>query len=376
MSFNSPPQPATTPASSKPYKVMVVDDSAVIRGIIVRTLANDPQIDVIATASNGRKAIEELKKTPVDVIVLDIEMPEMDGLQALPYLLKQDPQVKIIMASTLTLRNADISLKAMSLGASDYVPKPTSATDAMNSTNFKHDLVEKVKNLAIAKQQRSRPMGASTATSSVPSIYNAGSSKDNIRLRPMPKRAPAIWLIGSSTGGPQALLKVLKNIKGVFKQPIVITQHMPPRFTTVLAEHLARESGCICIEATHGQALQGGHVYVAPGDYHMTLAKNGAQVVLALDQNPPENYCRPAVDPLFRSAASVYGAQAYGIILTGMGADGQKGAASLVEAGGAIFAQDAASSVVWGMPGAVATTGLCSAVLPIDEIQPLMRKFI
>ncbi len=364
----------TSQAGSEQLRVMVVDDSAAIRGAITRILESDPEIKVVCSASNGQAAIETLKRSPVDVVVLDIEMPVMDGMTALPLIVKQHPDIKVVMASTLTLRNAEISLKALSLGAVDYVPKPSNLYEASASRDFRHELIETIKVHAKARRRKivGAGIGGVSSSAAAPSTKLYGGRE--IRLRPFSKTAPEVIGIGSSTGGPQALLTVLKGIKGIFRQPIFVTQHMPPKFTTVLAEHITRESGVPCREATDGDVVQGGNIYVAPGDYHMQVVREGAQCLIRLNQQPPENFCRPAVDQMFRSLAAAYGARVLGVVLTGMGSDGAKGAQEIINAGGNIVAQDEASSVVWGMPGAVAVAGYCSELAPLSEMQNLMRR--
>jgi two-component system chemotaxis response regulator CheB len=290
----------------------------------------------------------------MDVIILDIEMPVMDGISALPKLQAANPHARIIMASTLTQRNAAISLRALTLGAADYIAKPT--TDKLNaSEDFRRELIQKV----IALGQRKTLPRASAA----PRPANR-----SLQLRGAPARRPRIIAIGSSTGGPQALLTLLGGLPASVTCPIVIAQHMPATFTTVLAQHLARASGRPCAEAANGMEIKPGSICLAPGDYHMQIARQGGTYVAQLSQTPPENFCRPSVDPLFRSVAQLFGGESCAVILTGMGSDGCKGALAMAAAGAPIIAQDEATSVVWGMPGAVANAGICSAILPLPRI--------
>lgn len=350
-------------AGSVPLRVMVVDDSAVVRGVISRWLGADPEIMVVASCSNGASALSKLTDVDCDVVVLDIEMPVMDGLSALPRLLRAAPGLQIVMASTLTRRNADASLRALSLGAADYVTKPASLTGGRGVEDFRLELLAKVKGLGAARRDHARAPSASWPDA------GTGSADDAVfSLRPMPSAALAVLAIGSSTGGPNALLEVFREIGPALRIPVLVTQHMPPTFTTLLAEHLGRVSGRPSGEARDGQAIEDGHIYVAPGGYHMEIARRAGAPTIRLTTNPPENFCRPAVDPLFRSVASAYGARALGLVLTGMGCDGREGARAIVAAGGAVVAQDEQSSVVWGMPGAVALAGLCSAVWPLKAI--------
>lgn len=370
----------TPPSDGEPIKVMIVDDSAVIRGLISRMLEAESGIKIVASVGNGKFAVDQLTRHPeIDVIVLDIEMPVMDGLTALPLLLKASNTVKIIMASTLTKKNAEVSIKAMEAGAADYVPKPSSNAEIGGASDFRRDLIAKVKSLGVARRQQTR--GPKVSERPVVSRSDGTAVKKQLYSRPVVlrdagKSKPDILAIGSSTGGPQALFTFLKGLPINSRLPIVITQHMPATFTSILAEHITRMSGWPCAEAKDGEVLIGGRIFLAPGDYHMILEAKGAQKILRLNQDPPENFCRPAVDPMFRSVAKTFGARALGVILTGMGTDGAKGGQVMVDAGATIIAQDEVTSVVWGMPGAAATSGICSAVLPIEELPVLANKII
>jgi two-component system chemotaxis response regulator CheB len=310
-------------------------------------------------------------------VVLDIEMPVMDGLTALPQILEAAPGVKVIMASTLTTRNAQISLKALQAGAADYVAKPTSTAEIQAAQDFRRELVEKVKALGAAGRKRRADRGE-TKADDLPFRPAAGAVKPpprpSIALRTTAQRPPEVIAIGSSTGGPQALLAVLGKFPNSIRLPILITQHMPATFTSILAEHLGRASGWPCAEAVDGEPVRANRIYVAPGDFHMKVAVEGGARLIRLTKEPPENFCRPAVDPMFRSLAQVYGAGVLGVVLTGMGSDGARGARAVVDAGGSVIAQDEASSVVWGMPGAAAAAGVCSAVLPLPEITTYLRR--
>jgi len=389
----APTEPVTAGATGpSAVRVMVVDDSAVIRGLITRALEADPGVQVVATVGNGQLAIGQLGRSDVDVIVLDIEMPVMDGLTALPKLLEAAPDVKIIMASTLTQRNAQVSIEAMQKGAADYIPKPTSTGEIHGSAEFKRDLTEKVKALGRArrdKRDRNRAAGlpdakpqptaatraaTAAAASAAPARTSLLSPTAPIVLRPASRTIPQIIAIGSSTGGPQALFSLLSALPATLRLPICITQHMPATFTTILAEHITRTAKRPCAEGVDGQALEAGRIYLAPGDNHMKIETQGTQKVIRLTKEPPENFCRPAVDPMFRSLAAAYGAAVLGVVLTGMGSDGAKGGKVLVEAGGTVIAQDEATSVVWGMPGAAANAGICSAVLPLDKLPAEIAK--
>ncbi len=341
----------TTP---DPIRIMVVDDSAVIRGAIVRILDTEAEFKVVATVANGQMAVDRLRREKVDVIVLDIEMPEMDGITALPHLLAVDPGVRIVMASTLTQRNAGISIRALQAGASDYVPKPTSAS-GLSTGEFRREIVEKIKVLGAARKRRSQANANPNAGALAP-------------LRKSSLTKPEILAIGSSTGGPQALSAFMTNLRKDLGVPIVITQHMPPMFTNLLAEHMSKSTGWRCKEGVAGDILTPNTAYVAPGNFHMTVIPVAGKHKIELDLGPPENFCRPSVDPMLRSAVREFGGRVLTVILTGMGSDGCKGSRTVVEAGGTVLAQDEASSVVWGMPGAVARAGLCAALLPPPQL--------
>jgi two-component system chemotaxis response regulator CheB len=350
--------------------VLIVDDSAVVRGLISKMISNDPNVAVVDTVANGLLAVKRVDRGDVDIVVLDIEMPVMDGLTALPQILEKYPKIKVIMASTLTMKNAEISLRALEAGAADYITKPSSSREMTGGKDFQHELLEKIKNLAPGKLGRA-PQPASAAH---PKIIPTA----EIVLRPQAavRSKPRILVVGSSTGGPQALFTFFKGLNGKLPVPALITQHMPPNFTKILAQHLSKSAGLPADEAQDGELLRAGHIYVAPGDYHMRVEEVDAAKKITLNQGPPENYCRPAVNPMLRSVAELYGSNVLVVILTGMGYDGMKGGEDIVAAGGTIIAQDEATSVVWGMPGAVASAGLCTAVLPIDELAPYVAEFM
>lgn len=368
-------------------RVMLVDDSAVVRGLFDRALNADGTIEVVASAGNGEVAINMLKKTQVDVILLDIEMPVMDGLTALPELLKIAPKTRIIMSSTLTTRNAEVSVRAMEMGASDYITKP-STRDVGEVGDFYRQLVTKIKALAPHRGGDARPAEAKPAPAAAP----AGTAATTKHAGPLdlPIMAPSVPLrsqnsligmqalaIASSTGGPQALLNIFREFKGqTLRVPIFITQHMPANFTTILADHINKASGLPCHEAVDGEEVKAGTIYIAPGDYHMTAVRGSGPVTLKLDQNPPENFCRPSADPMLRSLAKIYREKLLVAVLTGIGTDGARGASEVISAGGGIIAQDEATSVVYGMPRAVAEAKLASAVFPINAIAPFLLRAI
>lgn len=359
---------ATAPslvAPSQPSKIQVllVDDSAVIRGMLRRWLEESPYIQVVGSAANGEVAIREAKTLKPDVIILDIEMPVMDGIEALPQLKSVLPDTHVIMASTLTTRNAEISLRAMRLGATDYIPKPESRTEMTSGTSFKEAITEKVIALGNARRQR-LGKGVIGAPKPAPRPVQAQTARQPRAVA----AKPDIVAIGASTGGPQALFTVFENLPGSFQLPIVITQHMPATFTAILAGHIAKVSGRPCKEAQDGDAIQAGHVYVAPGGYHMLIAGSAARPVIELSDGPEENFCKPAVDPMFRSVAKVFGNRALSVILTGMGSDGCEGAGVMQAAGARVLVQDEATSTVWGMPGAANRAGYADETLPIERM--------
>jgi two-component system chemotaxis response regulator CheB len=374
MSIGAASTIATEPHADSKLRVMVVDDSAVVRGLLTRLLEADPQIGVVASVGNGQAALGALARVDPEVVVLDIEMPVMDGLTALPKLIAAKPGLQVLMASTLTEHNAEVSLRALAAGATDYVAKPSA--QIMSAQIFKHDLLEKVKTLGLAARRR-QPAPARrepAPASAAPRVAPVQMPVPTPRVRRAPAGIAQVIAIGSSTGGPQALLSVLNGIGPSLTLPVLITQHMPPTFTTIMAQHLTKTSGTQASEARDGEAIVPGRIYVAPGDYHMTVAVENGTKVLRLNQRAPENFCRPAVDPMFRSVAEAYGSHALAVILTGMGRDGAAGATAIAAAGGAVVAQDEATSVVWGMPGAAVQAGCVDSVLALPEIGAYLRR--
>ena len=356
-------------AGSAPIRVMVVDDSVVARGTMTRWVDGEPDMRMVAVLHSGREAIDAVERHHPDVVVLDVTMPDMDGITALPLLLCKQRDLVVLMASTLTRRNAEISLRALALGAADYVPKPESRYDPDSVAVFRRDLIEKIRGLA-ARRRRGRD-GARPSAASLPPRVAGESEAPVVRLRPPPSARPRALVIGASTGGPQALDTILAHVGAVIDRvPVLITQHMPPTFTAILAEHLARLSGRPVREAVDGDPVRPGSIHLARGGCHMRVVRRSGTPVIALDDGPPVNFCKPAVDLLFSSAAEVWGAGLLALVLTGMGRDGSGGAADIVAAGGSVIVQDDGSSVVWGMPGCVANAGLASAVLPLERIAP------
>jgi two-component system, chemotaxis family, protein-glutamate methylesterase/glutaminase len=365
---HTPALPVADPAL---LRVMVVDDAVVVRGLVSRWVAEQPGLAVVASLRTGRQAVDQLERADPDVVVLDIDMPELDGISALPLLLEKKRDLVVIMASTLTRRNAEISLKALALGAADYIPKPDTNRGITTSTAFRRELIEKIVELGGRRRRRRGEAWGRPAALPRPGLRPVPAGAQPIALRPFSIIPPRVLLVGASTGGPQALRNLIPQLASVCDHvPVLITQHMPPTFTTIMAEHLARASGRPAHEPHDGEPIRPGTIYLAPGGRHMQVKRRGRLPVVALDDGPLVNFCRPAVDPLFASAAQVWGGAVLALVLTGMGADGARGAAAIAAAGGSVVAQDEASSVVWGMPGTVARAGLCSAVLPLDRLAP------
>ncbi len=361
-------------SAAAPVRVLICDDSFTIRAAISRILRSDPAIEVAGLAADGEKAAEMLKRGGIDVVVLDVEMPVMDGLKALPLLLRIDPSVRVIMASALTTVGGTIAMQALQAGAADYVPKPS----VRQTEEFAREILAKVKG-----QARLRRQGGGTGSRPPTVCVGAGASgapaagpTGGITLRPGPGRAPLLLAVGSSTGGPQALFAFFRALTKPLPVPIMVTQHMPPLFTRSLAEHIDRLGERSCREAGENEPLLADHILVAPGDRHLTIQMTDQGLRTRLTDDPPENSCRPAVDPMLRSASAACAGRVLAVILTGMGQDGLRGSQALLQAGGCVLAQDEASSVVWGMPGAVARAGLCHAVMPIEELAAKVTQML
>ncbi|ESQ77634.1 chemotaxis response regulator protein-glutamate methylesterase [Asticcacaulis sp. AC402] len=420
---------------------MIVDDSAVVRGLISRWLEHEPDMVLAGLAIDGAKGVEKVKEIQPDVLILDIEMPNMGGLEALPKLLAAKPGLKVLMASTLTTRGANVTLRALELGAADFIPKPDS-TRIGGADGFRTELLTKIRALCgrtrawplqtpetpaaqnLPGSQAAQNLPGSQAAQNLPGPHAAqnlnvsptmGHSKPSpsgtsyasspaqrptsapqasplaapnilrpiapvpapvIPLRPRagPKRIDVL-LVGASTGGPPALRNFLLGLGNEWKIPVLIVQHMPATFTTILAEHLDKALPQKVQEAKDGMLIESRNIYIAPGDFHMTIKNDPICKQIKLDQGPQVNWCRPAVDPLFKSAADIYGNHALAVVLTGMGHDGRDGAAALQGVNGTVMVQDEASSVVWGMPGAVAEAGYAEYIKPIDGLAQACKAF-
>lgn len=339
---------------SDKIRVLVVDDSAIMRKLITDILKKDPQIEVVGQAENGKKAIELAKALKPDVITLDIEMPEMDGLTALRFLKREVPSARVIMFSSLTQEGARATLEALSLGAFDFVPKPSTKSFLESVKKIEEELLPKIK---------------------------GATEKVKAPLLTLPKVATRIKSglyrvlgIGVSTGGPQTLTEIFKELPGNFPVPILVVQHMPPLFTKQLAERLNKISAIQVKEAEEGEPVKEGVAYIAPGDYHMVVKRENTQKVIHLHQGPPKNNCRPSVDVLFESLAEIYNGTCLALVLTGMGRDGAEGAQAIKKKGGAVIAQDANTSIVFGMPRAVIESGAADEVLPLSEIPRRLKE--
>ena len=350
-------RPKEASIAAKPIRVMVADDSVVARVVARRALKTAPNVQVVAAVADGQSAINRLPTARPDVLTLDIEMPIKSGLEALPELLALDPGLKVVIVSGLTKRNADICMTALRAGASDVLAKPASNPDAV--ATFSAELCTKVLNLGGIPRSKRNSAGTDAALTAHP--------------RPTARATTHNWgeiaaiAIGSSTGGPQALTTTLsKWSEQGATQPVFITQHMPPMFTRSLAEHITRVSGAIAREGVHGEVVEPGRIYLAPGDMHMQVADKHGAVRIMLNDGALVNFCRPSVDPMVMSLANIYGSKLLTVILTGMGKDGLRGVEAANAAGGSVIVQDEASSAVWGMPGAVANAGLADEILPLE----------
>ena len=340
-------------------RVLIVDDSSTIRLLLKGELSKDPELEVLEPAMNGAIAVDMIQQNPPDVVTMDIEMPVMDGLTAVSEIRKTNPRLPIIMFSTLSQRAASTTLEALGRGANDYVTKPANVgSAALAMERVRDELIPKIKRLC------SKSFAIPVLSPSPPASLAV--SKEKTSPASVSNQEVDILAIGVSTGGPNALAEVLPRIPANFPVPIVIVQHMPPVFTKCLGERLSSESAIPVQEAQPGQILSPGQAWIAPGDFHMTVHRKGTDVELLMNQDPQEHSCRPAVDVLFRSVAEVYGSRVLAVILTGMGEDGRRGCELIRSKGGRVFAQDEATSVVWGMPGAVVKAGLAEKILPLS----------
>ncbi len=369
---------------------MIVDDAVVVRGLLQRWLDAAGGMEVVAVLRNGAEAVAAIDRVKPDVVLLDVEMPGLDGAAALPQLLRRWPSANVIVSSAVTSSDAEVFVRCLQLGAADCIAKPSAARNA----TFRRDIVEMVRTLGLRAQRAAglAPMAAAPlppAISPAAPVYLTAATPplaaveprapaphlpESGLLRPMTRARPRILAIGASTGGPNAVTDFLRFCGPALAHlPVIITQHMPKIFTTIFADHLQRQLSVEVSEAASGDIVRPGRVLVAPGGRHLRLVREGSNVLTMTDEDSPVNFYRPSVDVTFNSVAAIYGASALAVVLTGMGADGLAGATSIVEAGGNVFAQDQATSVVWGMPGVVAKRGLCAAIEPVEELARLVR---
>jgi two-component system chemotaxis response regulator CheB len=335
----------------QPIRVLIVDDSAVIRRQLTEVLAADPEIVIAGTAGTGHLALQKIPELKPDLVTLDVEMPGMDGIETLVEIRKLDPRLPVIMFSTLTGPGAAATVEALARGASDYATKPSHAGSLQEARErVRHELIPKIKALCA-------PRGAPRLSAS-PVVVPAGHPASRIDL----------VAIATSTGGPNALGELMPRFPADFPVPIVIVQHMPAMFTRLLATRLNSLTSLHVEEARQGQKLERGQVWIAPGDYHVTVSREGNDCVLGLNQDAPENSCRPAADVLFRSVAGAFREKVLAVVLTGMGADATRGSAAIRQAGGIVIVQDEASAVVWGMPGSVVAANLADRICPLSGI--------
>jgi len=348
-------------------RIFIVDDSVVVRHVLSAVVGEHPDLELVGFATNGKDALAKIAQLKPDLVTMDVEMPIMDGLTTVKELRKINPRVPIIMLSSLTERGASTTLEALSLGASDYVTKPTTGGQEGAKEYLKEQLIPKIIGLCTRR-------GVISGGSSSAKSLLATSGAAPIQFKRSGSSRIDIVAIGVSTGGPSALDKLIPKLSERFPVPIVIVQHMPPIFTKSLADRLNQKSAVTVSEGYEGAELYPGSVWIAPGGQHMVVKKHGTSITLSLNQDPPENSCRPAADVLFRSVVKIYGANSLAVVLTGMGQDGLKGAQEFSKVGAAILAQDEETSVVWGMPGFIARAGIAEKVLPIEQMAPEIER--
>ena len=367
-------------------RVLVVDDSVVVRRLVTDTLAADPGIEVVGVAADGRIALSKVEQLAPDLITMDIEMPVMDGIEAVRALRKAGHRMPVIMFSTLTERGAVATLDALAAGATDYVAKPANVGSVRESLALvAGELIPRIK--AFVPRPAGSAAGARLESCTAPGVHSrrpalvrTGTAATPrplvLRARPTRPTCPRVVVLGSSTGGPAALTTLVSGLGAPLPVPLVIVQHMPALFTTQLAARLDRLGPSTVVEAEDGTDLRPGWVYLAPGGRHLELVRSAGGARTRLHDGPPVNFCRPAVDTLFRSTVEAYGADVLGVVLTGMGSDGRAGSESIVAAGGAVVVQDEASSVVWGMPGSVAGAGLAQEAVPLTEMAATVERLV
>jgi two-component system chemotaxis response regulator CheB len=354
---------------STKIRVLVVDDSVVVRRMLSEMLSNNPAIESVSTASNGKIALARIPQVNPDAVILDVEMPEMDGIQTLAEIRRSNPMLPVIMFSTVTVRGAAATLDAIALGANDYVAKPSTRSGTVGQLGLVYqDLVDKIK-AHCHFDANADASNASASPSSIieppPLVLPSPMLPGAKQILPLPIDAIGI---GVSTGGPNALAALLPSLPSDLGVPVFIVQHMPRLFTKLLAERLSSKTQIPVEEARPNDVVVGSRAWLAPGDFHMIVKRLGTKIIIHTNHDSPENSCRPSVDPLFRSIAETYGPRALGVIMTGMGQDGLRGCEAIRARGGQVLAQDEASSVVWGMPGFVARAGLANKIVPLGEL--------
>ncbi|MCZ8185062.1 MAG: chemotaxis-specific protein-glutamate methyltransferase CheB [Beijerinckiaceae bacterium] len=391
--------------TAQPVRVAVVDDSVVVRGLLSKWLSETSGIEVVGAFKSGREIIDALPGVAPRIILLDLDMPDMDGITALPLILAKSPQSRVIVVSSLSVHGAELTMRSLMRGATDYLPKPSNHREVSTSADFRQALVAKVLAVggvraiprALPPAAAPRPAAAPPvarspfpATSPIQRIPAAASPVSPFRqavpaaaaavdrsagpqVRALERVRPKMVVIGASTGGPQALVLTLGRMKNLIARvPVVIAQHMPPIFGSIFASHLKQHAGLPAVEAVEGKSLQPGTIYLAPGGCHTVVRRKAdGQHVIAMLPSEARGPWRPSIDLLFSSAAEAYGHEALAIALTGMGRDGTEGALHLSRRGANVLVQDEASSVVWGIPGSIAEAGLASSILPPEKIGEL-----
>jgi len=330
-------------------RVLVVDDSVVVRRVVTRAFEHEPAVEVIGTARDGRDALSKLDFLWPDVVILDLEMPVMDGFATLAEIRRNHAEIPVIVFSHLTTRSATATLEALALGAAEFALKPTAQGIGLAEEHVRAELLPLINALTVPAPPPATARAMATPTPTV-------------------RGRVAAIVIAVSTGGPNALAEIIGRLPADLPVPVLIVQHMPPVFTKMLAERLDRQSAISVVEAAAGDVVEPGRVYLAPGGHHMALSGTGGRVTIALHDGPPENYCRPAADVLFRAAVDVYRSDVLAVVLTGMGRDGLRGSEAVRGAGGSVIAQSEATCTVASMPAAVASAGLADVVVGLDDL--------
>ena len=371
--------------NASPYRVVIIEDSAVIRGMMSRWLTESGDFEVVARYGTAASALGKLADVEAEVVILDVDAPKLDGVDLLPKLIGSDSAIKILAVTTSRTDKVRGESALRAIGATGVLERSSVMREVTTSKDFPIELIRTVKSLGLAFRNDNK--GPRSKKSSAPA-FKANVSSGMRKATPIPAKDPGyslakhssmkpqILAIGSSTGGPKALYEVFSSMKSMLDVPVLITQHMPPLFTSILAEHLTKASGMPAREGEHGERVLPGRIYVAPGDKHMVLTGTQNDLRIELNQGPEENFCRPSVDPLFRSVARIFGNRSLCLVLTGMGQDGCNGAKDVVTAGGTVIGQDEETSVVWGMPGAVAKAGLCAEIIPLTKIGPRVTSLL